>query len=283
MGLKFFQTFICVAVHVGDVPAECIARVVGHDQAILYERPPEVAPRAPAIQEAVRASGNRLHDPDQQQKRLDLIKKYFNFFVQAPHRKELEEELFRYQERKYMEVNSRTAKLYSEQGNANISEHMVIDEMIQCKVCQKTQCKRKVFLLMWNNSAIIIIRKHKHVEGNNSAGLTRPLSQASQDHQIAKHLIWKALNKNSEGCAFLWEKDADYRKCMHENSCTYETKESSDNIARGLWTYHNMTPHQRQAQFGNQRNVVQTTDGGSSTMPKRQHPELGQVHRARRN
>ena len=30
-----------------DIPAECIARVVGYDQPILYERPSEVSPQAP--------------------------------------------------------------------------------------------------------------------------------------------------------------------------------------------------------------------------------------------
>ena len=44
-----------------------------------------------------------------------------------------------------------------------------------------------------------------------------------------------------------------------------------------------MTLQQRQAQFGKQWNVVQTTAGGTNTIPTRQHPELGQTHRARMN
>ena len=40
MVLKFFHDFSCAVVHFGDIPAECIARVVGHDQTIMYERPP---------------------------------------------------------------------------------------------------------------------------------------------------------------------------------------------------------------------------------------------------
>ena len=59
--------------HFGDVPAECVARDVGHDRKILYERPLQVAPHAPAIQADFRASGDRLLDQGQQQKRLDLI------------------------------------------------------------------------------------------------------------------------------------------------------------------------------------------------------------------
>ena len=67
MGLKFYQTFSCAVVHLGDIPSECIARVVGHDRSIIKERPSEVAPSALAIQTDVRASG------DQPQKRLCLI------------------------------------------------------------------------------------------------------------------------------------------------------------------------------------------------------------------
>ena len=47
-------------VHFGDIPAECIARIVGDDQTILYERPSEAAPHAPAIQADFRASGDRF-------------------------------------------------------------------------------------------------------------------------------------------------------------------------------------------------------------------------------
>ena len=44
---------------------------------------------------------------------------------------------------------------------------------------------------------------------------------------------------------------------------------------------HNMTSQQRQEQFGNQWYVVQTTAGGSNTIPTRQHLEVGEAHRAR--
>ena len=33
-----------------------------------------------------------------------------------------------------MEVNARTVELYSEQGNADLTQLMVIDERIRCKV-----------------------------------------------------------------------------------------------------------------------------------------------------
>ena len=45
MGLKFYQTFCGAAGHVGDIPTECTARIVGQYETILYERPSEVAPR----------------------------------------------------------------------------------------------------------------------------------------------------------------------------------------------------------------------------------------------
>ena len=40
---KIFETILYAVIHFGDVPAECVARVVRHDQTILYERPSEVA------------------------------------------------------------------------------------------------------------------------------------------------------------------------------------------------------------------------------------------------
>ena len=78
-------------------------------------------------------------------------------------------------------------------------------------------------------------------------------------------------------------KDADFRKCMLENSRTYERMESVDRIASEPHEIHNMTPQQRQARFGNQWHPVQTSVVVSNTIPTRQHPELGQAHRARRD
>ena len=114
---KLYHTFGYVVVHFGDVPAEYVARVVGHDQTILYERPSEVAPHAPAIRADLRASGKRLLYPSQQQKRLNLIRNCLNSILQALRRKELE---------KGTEVDARTAELYSEHGNTDITELAVI-------------------------------------------------------------------------------------------------------------------------------------------------------------
>ena len=73
MGPKLCQTFSYAVVHFGDIPAECTVRVVGYDQTMLFAGPSKVVPHAPEIQADVRASGDRLLDQDQQQKRLDLI------------------------------------------------------------------------------------------------------------------------------------------------------------------------------------------------------------------
>ena len=64
VGVQLYQTFTH-ADHFGDIPADCIARVVGHDATNLYDRPPEVAPHAQArqdIQPDLCAFGDRLLD-----------------------------------------------------------------------------------------------------------------------------------------------------------------------------------------------------------------------------
>ena len=50
----------------------------------LVERLLEVAPHTLAIQADVRASGDRLFDQDQQQKRLDLIRNGVDSILQSP-------------------------------------------------------------------------------------------------------------------------------------------------------------------------------------------------------
>ena len=97
MGLKFFQTFSYAVVHFGVVVAQCIARVVAHDQTILHERPSEVTQYDRAIHEDFRASTDQLLDPDQKQMRLDLISSRVCPILQAPHRRELEKKLMHVQ------------------------------------------------------------------------------------------------------------------------------------------------------------------------------------------
>ena len=81
--LAFYQPVSDAVVHFGDNPADCVARVVGHDQTLLFERPSEVAPLAPAIQADFRTSGDRMMDKDQQERRLYLIGCCGNIILQA--------------------------------------------------------------------------------------------------------------------------------------------------------------------------------------------------------
>ena len=84
------QTLSYAVVHFGDIPEECIAGVVGHDQSILHERPSQVATYAPVIHADFRATVDRLRDQCQQQKRLDLtMRNCVNFILQGTHTKQI--------------------------------------------------------------------------------------------------------------------------------------------------------------------------------------------------
>ena len=67
-------------------------------------------------------------------------------------------------------MDTRTAEWYSKPGNTDVTDLVVIEETTQCEKVQRTQCKGKVFLHMWFNSAGVIRRMDEHVERNNSAG-----------------------------------------------------------------------------------------------------------------
>ena len=105
-----------------------------------------LAQHAPAIQADVRALGAQIALTQIIDKKgFDLIKKCVDSILQAPHRKELEDELLRYQKRS-TEVDARTAELYSNQGNTDITELELIDETTQCEKCEVHHAKRKVLL-----------------------------------------------------------------------------------------------------------------------------------------
>ena len=104
---SFHQSFSHAFVYFG---AECIARVAGQDATVFHERPHEVAPHTPPIQECLEASGDWLLDSDQKQKRLDLIRNCVHSFVQTAHRKELDEDVLSVS-KKRAEVHERTAEL----------------------------------------------------------------------------------------------------------------------------------------------------------------------------
>ena len=272
MDLKFYQTYRYAVVRLGNIPAECI-----EEETILRTGTLRIFP------------GERLLHPDQKPKTLDLIRNFVDSILQAPNRKELEENLLQCQS-KDTEVNERTAELYSKQRNTDITELVVIHETTQCETC-----KRKVMLHMWNHSARIINRKTQRLKPKTAhvmirlsglqwrsgrRSLTRHLSQEAQDHDAAKYHFRKAQQNNFEGCAIDW-KDANDRKCVQEHDRTYETMESWDKLAEEPRNTHTMTPQQRQANFGNLWYVVQTTAEGSNTIPARQQTEVGQPHRAR--
>ena len=142
-------------------------------------------------------------------------------------------------------MHTSTAKLCSEQGKTDLSELMVINEMIQTR-----QCKWKVPLHTWSNSERRIAEKSvmlKETTANmmirsnglqwrvGTIGLTRHLSQARQEG--TKIIISKVEQRDGKT-------DADYRNRTQEDSRTYETKASWDNIASRLRETHNMTLQQ---------------------------------------
>ena len=65
-----------------------------------------------------------------------------NFILQARHKNKLKKNCFQYQV-KGAQVTTRTAKLCSEQGSTDLSEIMVIDELILCK--KDTMQKNSLF------------------------------------------------------------------------------------------------------------------------------------------
>ena len=111
------------------------------------------------------------------------------------------------------------------------------------------QRNREVFVQLWFNSAKVITINDKHVEKHNgtshethkpTAMAKRTITRACRNSQSRKSRLSsrkasfrKPQRKHVEGCAGRWEKDADCRKCVQENSRAYETMESWDQVARG--------------------------------------------------
>ena len=106
----------------------------------LYESPSEVT-----LEDR---QSKQMPDQDQFQVRLNLQRCCVNWILQSPNNDELTRDMLRSQE-KGTEVDKRTAELYSEQGNIDITEIVVIDETMQCEKCQEHHAKRKCFLQRW--------------------------------------------------------------------------------------------------------------------------------------
>ena len=144
-------------VHLGDIPAECIARVVGHEQTVSDEVPSVVALAIQAIHTDFCASGDRLLEKKNNiRTKFGLIQFCVNFVLHCPNQDELTKGPLQYQE-KGTEVVAHTAELQSKEGNTDIT-----DETAQCEKCKEHNAKRKVFLHMWSNFAGIISRKDKN-------------------------------------------------------------------------------------------------------------------------
>ena len=116
--------------------------LVGHDQTVLYERQ-KVTPNDPTIQADFRALGDRLLDQDQQQKRVDLIRICVNIALHSPNDEPTTGGI--QHQAKGTEVGRRTADLYRKQGNTDITELVVINEMSQCEACKEHNAKGKSF------------------------------------------------------------------------------------------------------------------------------------------
>ena len=97
MSLKFYQTFSYVVVPFGDIPVECLTKVVGHDQPVLFEKPFEVTQNDRVIREDSRASGDRLLDQNQEQERRELISSRITRIKKSLHWEDLNEKLCHHQ------------------------------------------------------------------------------------------------------------------------------------------------------------------------------------------
>ena len=144
---------------------------------------------------------------------------------------------------------------------------------------------------MWTNSARIMSSKDGNV-GRNDKTSSESIKQFAMVKREEHEARWishsrklglssrkapfpKSTDNSFAGCADGWGKFADYHKSMRENNGTYETNES----------WEASTTRENDAAKGRRDSGISgtflTTVGGSDTIPTRQHPELGQAHRAR--
>ena len=126
MVLEVVDTFRCVVVHFGDIPADCIARVVGHDHTILSERPSEVTPHAPQSKQiSVHRLAHCLTKINSNKGSISSVVVYFTG-------KSL---------KKNCVSIERTAELYRKQGNMDITDFVVIDDMTRCDIFRVAQLR----------------------------------------------------------------------------------------------------------------------------------------------
>ena len=136
------------------------------------ERQTDVTPNDPPIQADFCASGDRLLDQDQQQKRLDLIRNCVNFVLQSSTKDDRRKRLLQHQEKVRRKVNA--------QRSCTVS-----------KATLTSPSSKSLSSLQWR-------------EGR-TRGYAGPLTPEFLDYQVAKHHFPKAQN-NFAGCAGRWER-----------------------------------------------------------------------------
>ena len=210
--------------------------------------------QTPTIQADFRASGDRLFDSGQQQKRLNHIRNCVHFISQAPHRKKHEKEPLQYPE-KGTEVDARAAALYRTQGDTDIMQKESIFLHV-CGVTDKTNSLKET-------TAQKMIRLSSLQWQIRTRGLTKAsLSDKQRLSNRRASFLESTQPKFQRLCRQMGMKMQTIVSAEEKNKCTYETMEIFDEVASGPPKTHNTRPQQRQAQFGNLRIVVQTNADG---------------------
>ena len=137
MELTVYQVFSYAVVLSGHIPARCLANTMNRSCTRDHHNPHRPFKKI---------SGHRVTSclTQTEIKKDSIIAGTVDFNLQAPHRKELEEDLLQCQ-RKDTEVNERIVEMYSELVNTDITELVVIDESSQCETCKRQNARRVFF------------------------------------------------------------------------------------------------------------------------------------------
>ena len=137
----------------------CLSQVKDRSETGWHERPSEVTPYAPAIQANFRASGDLMLDTMITNRKDSILYGY-----KLPEKTSLDKScaIAKYNVRKWTNAH-KNCRVNKE----TLTSLMVTDNMIQCKVCERHNARRKVILQKWFNSAGVISRKEENAERNN--------------------------------------------------------------------------------------------------------------------
>ena len=141
-------------------PAECIARVVEHDETTLHERPSQVAPARTGLNKKM--SGHPVTGcltQARNKKRLDPIRNGVSSVLQAPHLKE-----------PVSVSKKRDGSERTHSGGVQKNQETLMTSPSSCSSTERRNARRakdtmqkgKSSLHMWNRSARSIHRKHKN-------------------------------------------------------------------------------------------------------------------------